>query len=177
MEPKDILLHSVGILGILASILSFQCRKHNWILTFRTANELLFALQYLLLGLTGHADAYTGMAMNLVGCVRNTVFTEQVKRGKSTRITAICFSILFLVFTAVTWAGAKSILIGFAKVVSTLAYGNPNPRVVRLLILLTGSCWLFYNIAVGAWEGVACEALTLISIVTGIVRYDILKKN
>lgn len=177
MKLYDIILHGVGILGILAAILAFQCRKHNRILAFRTANELLFAVQYFLLGMAGQAAAYTGMAMNLVGCVRNTVFTEQVKRGKSTKVSAAIFSVLFLVFTAVTWGGPKSILIGFAKVVSTLAYGNPNPRVVRLLILLTSSCWLVYNIAVGAWEGAICEALTLGSIVIGIIRYDLLRKT
>ena len=80
MTPKEILIQGIGVLGILASILSFQCRKHSRILALRTANELLFAVQYAMLG------AYTGMAMNLVGCVRNTVFSAQVRRGKAPRL-------------------------------------------------------------------------------------------
>ena len=62
----QIIIQAIGILGILASVIAFQKKKHNQILLFKTLNEFLFAIQYFLLG------AYTGMAMNLVGCVRNT---------------------------------------------------------------------------------------------------------
>lgn len=72
----QIIIQSIGALGIIASIISFQTKKHNQILLFRTLNEFLFAIQYVLLG------AYTGMAMNLVGCVRNIIFTKQVEKGK-----------------------------------------------------------------------------------------------
>ena len=76
----DLALQLIGCFGILASMISFQCKKHRSILFFRTLNEAIFALQYILLG------AYTGAAMNVVGCVRNSVFSSQVqkntKRGK-----------------------------------------------------------------------------------------------
>lgn len=72
----DIIIQLIGGLGIIASIISFQCKKHNSILLFRTLNEFIFAIQYFLLG------AYTGMAMNLVGCVRNIIFTKQILQNK-----------------------------------------------------------------------------------------------
>ena len=134
------------------------------------------AVQYLLFGIAGRPEAYTGMAMNFVGSVRNVIFTEQVKRGKSTRLSAALFSALLLFLTIVTWQGSKSILVGSAKVASTLAYGNPNPKVVRLVSLLTSSCWLIYDIALSAFEGMICDVLALGSIIVGIVRYDLLKK-
>ena len=84
----DIIIQAIGGLGVLASIISFQCKKHNSILTFRTLNEFMFAIQYFLLG------AYTGMAMNLVGCVRNIVFTKQVAQNKKTTVTTIIFAIV-----------------------------------------------------------------------------------
>ena len=167
MTPKEILIQGIGVLGILASILSFQCRKHSRILALRTANELLFAVQYAMLG------AYTGMAMNLVGCVRNTVFSAQVRRGQSTQATRLAFSALFLIMTALTWAGPKSLLSGVAKVVSTYAYGSSNTALVRLMILFTSTCWLIYNAAVGSYAGVACEGFTLCSIVVGMIRLDL----
>ena len=171
MDFMNIVIQGIGVLGILASILSFQCKKHNRLMALRTANELLFAIQYGLLG------AYTGLAMNLIGCVRNTVFTEMVKRNKSTMLMRYLFSGAFVLFTILTWDGYKSILSGFAKVVSTFAYGSPNTKLVRALILLTSSCWFFYNLLVRSYAGVACETFTIISILVGIIRLDIRKKG
>ena len=91
-------------------------------------------------------------------------------------LSAALFSALLLFLTIVTWQGPKSILVGSAKVASTLAYGNPNPKVVRLVSLLTSSCWLIYDIALSAFEGMICDVLALGSIIVGIVRYDLLKK-
>ena len=51
MKLYDIIVRGIGILGILAVVLAFQCRKHSHILIFRAANEFLFAVQYLLFGI------------------------------------------------------------------------------------------------------------------------------
>lgn len=53
MKLYDIIVRGIGILGILAVVLAFQCRKHSHILIFRAANEFLFAVQYLLFGIAG----------------------------------------------------------------------------------------------------------------------------
>lgn len=166
-----IVIQSVGVLGIAAGVAAFQCSEHKRLILFRTANELLFAIQYLLLG------AYTGAAMNLVGCVRNVIFGKMVERGKSTISGRILFSLLFVVFSIFTWAGMKSILIGIAKVVSTFAYGSSKTSVVRIMIFCTSLAWLVYNFLVGSYAGCLCELFTLISIIVGIVRIDISKRT
>ena len=159
----------VGI-GILASIISFQCKKHNKILLFRTLNESFFALQYFLLG------AYTGMTMNLIGCVRNIIFSKQVEKGKKTVASSIVFCILFFVLGLFTWQGPKSILIIIAKILSTIAYGNKNTTVVRAIIFVTSTSWLVYNYSVFSIAGVICEAFTLVSLIIGVIRLDIIPR-
>ena len=163
----QIIIQAIGVLGIIASIIAFQTKKHNQILLFKTLNEFLFAIQYVLLG------AYTGMAMNLVGCVRNIVFTKQVEKQKKTTLSSIIFSILFTVFGIATWGGAKSLLIIIAKVLSTIAYSNQNTTVVRVIIFITSISWLIYNICVFSVAGAFCEAFTIISIIAGMIRFDI----
>jgi hypothetical protein len=166
----DILVQLIGGLGILASLISFQCKKHNSILAFITLNEAIFAAQYLMLG------AYTGTAMNLIGCVRNTVFSKQLAKGKKTTVSTIIFTIIFFIFGILTWQGAKSILIIVAKVLSTIAYGNKNPTVVRGIVFITCTSWLIYNYCVFSVAGVICEAVTLISLLIGIVRLDLMPR-
>ena len=164
----DVIIQLIGGAGVLASIISFQCKKHRAILSFRTLCETFFAIQYLLLG------AYTGMVVNLVGCVRNLVFTKQISQGKKTRATILLFSILFVVFGLFFWEGPKSILIIVAKVLSTLAYGNKNTTITRGTVFVTSSCWLIYNYSVFSIAGVLCEAFTLISLIIGIIRFDLI---
>lgn len=161
---KEFLIQMIGVAGIVCSVLSFQCKKHGKILFFRTMNELLFGIQYICLG------AYTGAAMNAVGCVRNTLFSAQVKRGKSTTLSRILFSVLFIAFSIVTWSGLKSLLVGVAKVVSTFAYGCRNTVLMRYMILLTSAAWLTYNLLAGSAAGVINEALNIVSILIALVR-------
>lgn len=164
----DIIIQIIGAFGILASIISFQCKKHNSILFFRTLNEFIFAIQYFLLG------AYTGMIVNLVGCVRNIIFSKQISKNKKTTFSIIIFSIMFVVFGFAVWQGPKSLLIIFAKVLSTLAYGNKKTTIVRIIIFVTSTSWLIYNCYVFSIAGVLCEAFTLISLIVGIIRLDII---
>ena len=165
-----ILTQALGLCGILCGAIAFQCKKHSNIMLFRTVNELLFAIQYLLLG------AYTGMAMDLIGCLRNQLFASQIKRNKSTLLTQIIFCIIFLIGGIATWSGYISILAITAKLLSTVAYSLKNTKILRLIILTTSSCWLVYNAMVSSWAGVLCEVFTLSSIVISLFRFYILPK-
>jgi hypothetical protein len=167
----DFWIDLLGALGILSAVLAFQCKKHGRVLTYRTANEIFFGVQFFLLG------AYTGVAMNVVGSIRNTIFTLQVKKGRSTRWSAALFCLAFLVFGLLTWEGPKSILVIAAKIISTLAFGNKNLLVVRLLILVTSSSWLIYDLFSGSYAGVVCEILTLLSILIALYRFHIPHKK
>ena len=162
-----VLIQAFGIIGIIFNIFTFQCKKHKPLLLLKTGNELFFAFQYLLLG------AYTGMAMNLVGCVRNVIFTGMVERGKKTGVMQVVFSVLFLIFSALTWVGFHSLLSGSAKVLSTIAYGNKNTAFVRCIILFTSCCWLCYNYVIRSYAGCICELSTMISIIIAIIRIDL----
>ena len=166
----DVLVQGLGVLGIAASVIAFQCKKHKSIMIFRTANESFFAIQYGLLG------AFTGMAMNIIGSIRNLIFARLVEKGKSTIPLRFVFSAVFVAFAIFTWDGVKSILVGVAKVVSTFAYGSSDTGVVRVLVLATTLTWWVYNLLVGSIAGVICETFTIVSIVVSLFRYGLRPK-
>lgn len=168
MDTFSIVIQIIGYIGLVFSVIAFQCKSHSKIMCFKTANEMIFAFQYALLG------AYTGCAMNLVGSTRNLVFAYRVKKGKSTLALQILFSIAFAVFGALTWQGPISIMIIAAKIGTTVAYGIKNTRVIRCITLPTSICWLIYNLVSTSYAGALGEALTIISIVTAMIRIDII---
>lgn len=171
LTVMDCLIQALGFFGVLASVLSFQCKTHKRILFLRTMNEFLFGIQYLLLG------AYTGAAMNAVGCVRNYVFSYQVQKGKKTAFSRALFSVAFVAFSLATWSGPKSMLIAVAKVLSTYAYGCTDTVRMRWIILVTSSSWLVYNVCIGSIAGVVCEGFTLLSLVVALVRIQVDRKK
>ena len=157
----------IGYIGLIFSVIAFQCKKHRNVMIFKTANELIFCIQYILLG------AYTGAAMNLVGSARNLIFARTVAKGRSTKGWQALFAVFFTVFGLFTWQGPISIMIIAAKVITTIAYGIENTTLVRLLTLPTSICWLIYNGWSGSVGGVLCEAFTIASILVAMLRIDL----
>lgn len=92
----EIFIQVLGIIGIIASILSFQCKDHKRLMILRTVNEMFFAVQYGLLG------AFTGMLMNLIGSTRNLVFAKMVEEKKDTASLHLCERVLFHESIAIT---------------------------------------------------------------------------
>lgn len=164
-----ILTQIIGYVALGFGALAFQCKKHKNVMLAKTANELFFCVQYFLLG------AYTGMAMNLVSSLRNLIFARQVEKGKSTRSMQILFSVFFVIFGLLTWQGTISIIIILAKIVTTVAYGIKNTRIIRALTLPTSTCWLIYNYLSGSGAGVICEILSLVSIITAMIRIELIE--
>jgi len=163
-----ILIQILGVIGIIAAIIAFQCKSHRRVMLFRTMNETFFGIQFFLLG------AYTGVAMNLIGCIRNILFAKNVQKRRSNRPEILVFCGLFTLFGILTWEGPKSILIIVAKILSTAAYGNKNLLIVRSVILVTATSWLIYDLLAGSITGAICESFTLGSIVVAILRYHLL---
>lgn len=166
-----VLVQGIGFLGIACSILAFQYKGYRPLVALRAATELFFGIQYILLG------AYSGAAMDFLGVFRNGIFLDCDKRGKSLRPWRLFFSVVFVGATLLTWAGPKSILSAVAKVASTIGYGSSNPRLIRLIVLCSSTCWLIYNSLVFSLAGVLGEVVTLASVLIGILRFDILGKE
>lgn len=168
---RELLIQGIGFVGILSTVLAYQCRSYGPIMVLRTLNELIFTVQYLFLG------AYTGAAVGVLGCIRNTLFLRYTRKGKSTRGWQAVFCVLFTGVSILTWTGLESILTIIAKLASTLSYGSSNPRVIRLVTLCSSSCWLIYNAYVFSMAGVLAEVVTLASVVVGILRFDLIRKK
>ena len=182
----EIFVQVLGFVGIALNIIAVQFNKYGTIIFFKTLGSLLFVIQYFLLG------AYTGMVMDLVGSVRNVIFSLNVKNKRSNKVPVIIFScitaIAGILTIAFTWDVSKirwtddlqfatvlmiviSILSIIAKLISTIAYSIGDPHKMRLLNLPSSGCWLVYNFVAFTLAGTLNEIMTLTSVLIAELRF------
>ena len=167
----DFLIQVIGFVGLATSILAFQFKKHRGIVLCKMSSELIFALQYILLG------AWTAAVLDGISVIRNTLYTNFVKRGRSTAPVILGFCAFVVVTGIVTFDGWLSLLPIAAKLLTTISYGMKNEKLLRFITLPSCVMWSIYNLQVGSLGGALGDALTLISLLIGIYKFDIKKEK
>lgn len=162
---------AIGFIGTIIIVIGMQQKKYGRIVLCKISNELISAIHYLLLG------GYTGMIINFASCVTNGVYWYRNTKGKSTLVFQILFGAMFVVLGALSWHGPISILVVAAKLISSVSLGINNPRVIRILNLISNPCWLVYNIYMGSIAGIISDILVISSVVIAVVRLDILGRK
>ena len=195
MEFFDYFVQALGFIGIAFNILSVQFNTHGKIMFMKTLGEFMFVVHYIFLG------AWTGVAMDAIGMLRNIIFTSNVKKGKSNKLAITIFSIitillgvLTLIFTwdkmieGTSWlfkstlmmtvsAVVCSILSILAKFLTTVGYGIKNPHTIRKMNFPSSACWLVYNGIYFSISGVLNEIFVMTSIIIAEIRFRKDKDN
>ena len=131
----------------------------------------LFGLQYFLLG------AYTGLALDIAGVLRDIVYYNKDKKWASSNWWTVFWVLVMLVVGIFTYQNWISLLMTAAMMLNTVSFSFTKPKLVRTTILISSPLLLVYNILTGSIGGVINELFTEISSVVGIIRYDIKKKD
>lgn len=186
----ELLAQIIGGIAILINLLSLQFNKHYLILLIRTLGTTLFVIQYFMLG------AYIGVIMDVIGIIRNLLFTELVRRKKSTKPYIVIFTIIIIlagVLTIIfTWNDSvneimkgwgvgfilatilcvvTSVLSVIAKTTSTISFGINSPHVIRVLNIPAASCWFVYNFLFRSFTGAVNEIFSISSSIIGEIRF------
>ncbi len=195
MELFDIFVQGIGVLAVACTIIAVQFNSHFKILLFKTFSELLFAVQLFFFG------SYTGVAMNLLGIVRNVIFTYTVKNNKNVKPWIIFFVIVTLATGITTTilsfnATLNSIISRYnnytlsiilvifitilpivAKTLTTVAYAMKNPHKLRMLNLPSLICWLSHDLIIFSIAGISNNVFGIISVIVAEIRYKKIKND
>lgn len=167
----QIIAQGLGYLALLFVILSFQKNKRISVLLLMLTGVLLFVVHYSLLG------AWTGALMNVIeaGAVYVAYQKEKAAWAKRSYWPYI-FIALYIIAGLITSRTLISCLPILAQIFGTIAVWQKNPRSIRFIMLAPRPLWFTYNFVVGSQAGMVAEVFILTSVVSGIVRFDILKK-
>ena len=176
MNPTEIIAQIIGILAMLFNILSYQGKKQKTVIALQLIGGALFAINFLMLG------ALVGGILNILATIRAVVFLfkEKLKADRLPWLISFITAYIAVYVLNFTLFGkeptAFNLIVEVLPVIGMLAlnigFMLKNASDVRKCGLVSSPAWLIYNIIVGSWGAIACEALTLISIFVGMLRYD-----
>lgn len=152
----------------LATTFYVQNRKKVLVLHFIAT--IASAIAYTLL------NAWTGVAMCAVVIIRNTIFLlDEKKIGKRENINKtdivilIVLYVISIVFAVFSYDGPLSLLSVLATMINTYSVWQKKINIYRLLGVVTGILWVFYNIYIMSIFGIILETILLICSTTGYI--------
>ena len=176
----EIIAQAFGIIGMIFNLLVFQQKTHKGVTACQFFAAIAFAVNYLLLG------AFVGGILNAVGALRAAVFFYKEKTRANNVFWLVFFIVAFAVSYPLTFFAfgteptLKNLIIEalpvIAMVIITVSLRLGSAKAVRFMGLFSSPMWLTYNAFSGSIGAIASEILNLISIIVGIIRFDI-KRN
>lgn len=165
MNP--VIIQVIGYVALLFVVLSPQFNKRGTILLSLIIGVLLFVLHYSLL------HAWTGAAMNAIEAIVVYVsYQKDTKTWAKHTYWLYTFILLFFLIGILTGVNTINLLPIVAQIIATIAVWQKKPRLIRLISLPPRPLWFLYNFMVGSYPGMIAEVFILISILTGIIRFD-----
>ena len=181
MNTVEIVAQIMGIVGMAINCLSFQNKKAHMVIVFQLFGSMFFAINYFMI------SAFSGAILNVLGIVRAIVFLFEKKLNTKHPLWTIGFVVLYLCsYVLVFTVFAKSVtptnlivelLPVIGMVLTTLSFRASDAKIIRIYAMLNAPFWLTYNIINVAIGGICCESINLVSIVIGMIRHDMKKKE
>ncbi len=177
----DILAQAIGILAMIAIVLSFQFKSQRMIIFWQLIGSALFSINYFMLG------ALMGGILNAIAIVRAFVYMNKGRYKIPIKYVNLIFIVVYLLSYVLVFTVfgkdptpvnlAVEVLPIIAMCTVTLGFGSKSARTVRICGLINSPCWLIYNSVNFALGGIICEILSIISVVSSYIRNDLKKTN
>lgn len=166
---NNLIYQGIGMIGLVFAIISFQNNKRNLILVFLGLSQICFIAHYALLGV------WTAVSMNIVGATRTFFF---IFRGRKKWMDSdgvmYAFICLFVIAGILSWQNWFSLLPIMAMVIETIGVWQKSPRRIRFIVIIPRPLWITFNVIHHSYAGLLTELFVISSLITGIVRFDIL---
>ena len=177
----EFIAKAIGVVAMAFNILSFQNKNQKNVIAFQLFGGLLFSVSFFMLG------AMSGCLLNLIAVIRAVVFVNKQKLNAEHPLWLAAFALAFttsyvLVFVAFDKEPTvKNLIIEFLPVIgmllSTISFRCKDAKSIRAFGIFVSPFWLTYNVINFALGGIICEVISIISIIIGMIRFDIKIEN
>lgn len=156
------------ILGVCLFISSVQFKKKKDILLVQTFASICYAVSYLL------NFAYSGFITEIIEQIKDiTFYIFEDKNIKIPLFVLIIFIISLILIGIFTYDGnlytIAPLFINMAYFISSYF---KNPKHIRIVVLICGFIWMYYNFSVGTYIFIIGNAFEVISASIALWRYN-----
>lgn len=179
MTLYGITAQTIGVAAMLFNIFSYQQKTSKGVIIMQLFGGALFSVNFFMLGAT------VGGILNLIAVFRAIVFWGKEKFKAESKAWLFVFVGLFIASYILTFtlfgkpftvtSAVLELLPVIAMTATTISFRLNAASVIRKFGLISSPSWLIYNICNFAIGAIICEAVSLISIFIGIIRFDIKK--
>lgn len=164
---KILIAQAVGAVAVVMWTLSFQIKSNTKLFFVQTIANLLFCVQFILLG------GYAGCVGLLLCSFRNVLIVRRDKwKWAGSYWWIVVIAVVDGICIYVTWSKPVDLLAWFACVGGSLTYWTNNARTIRLgNLFCAGPSWLIYDISYRAWPSAVSETIAIISVIISIIRF------
>ena len=177
----ETIAQALSFVGLAFIVASYQQKKKSSLVLCQLFGCGVFGIHYFMMG------AYTGALLNAIGMIRSLAFYKEHRSRKVGTIWTVALIVMyvasyilnFTVFGAPATAAnlILELLPTIGMSVLTISFNMTGTGIIRALGTGHSASWLIYNIVHRSIGGTLTEAMALISIIIGILRYDIKKKE
>jgi hypothetical protein len=153
----------IGGVAIAVWVISIQNKDRKNILMFQSLANLLYSIQYFLLG------AYSAFIMNFVSTFRCFIFSKV--NFKKTKWISLLFCLIILFISFFFYDGLLSLVPIVITIFYTFSSSMDDAVWNRTTVLLAAFVWIFYNYKVGAYITIVGNVFEIISGIVSVFRF------
>ena len=161
----------IGGFGILLNLLIYQQNTSKRILLVKLCSNIVWAIQYSLLGAT------MGLIVALIAAIREATFISVNRKSKFGVACLVLFAMISITSSILTWKNIYSLLPAIASITGVFSFYFSIPLVSRILAFPIAICMGLYDMEIGNTIGIVNEIITIISVIIAIIYVHILKFN
>ena len=176
----ELIAQGISLFGMTMNVLSFQFKEQRQIIFMQLIGSVFFGISYFMIG------AFVGGLLNAIGMIRAIVYWQR-ERFRAEKIYwvygigAACIGVYVLSFAVFgVEASAKNLAVEvlpvIGMIITTVSFYLGRARAVRFIGIANSPLWLTYNLFNFNIGGIITECIALVSIIIGIVRYDLKKE-
>lgn len=181
MTTYEIAAQAVGIVAMVFNIMSYQMKTSKGVITMQLFGGALFAVNFFMLG------ALVGGMLNILAVFRAIVYSNRERFKAQSKVWLYLFISLFVLSYILTFtvfgkaftlsAAILELLPVIAMTAATVGFYVNKAAFIRKTGLICCPSWLIYNICNLAIGAIICEAVSICSVIIGIIRLDIKKSK
>ena len=158
----------IAIFAIIAySFAPHQKSKKN-VLIFKIVSNLLYALQYIILG------AISAAGTNLISMLQSIIFYKYAKENEKVPVLwEVVFSAIIILLGIFSFTNITSIVPIALALLTTYGIWQDNLKIYRMTCAFAIFCWIFYNIYISAYMSAIGNIFQFISSIIAIYNLNI----